>query len=192
VTTRSPKTHLRTSQIPPDGTMQLSLLAPLELGPQRWDETADPPHNTEAQSDPVDTPRRRSPRTPGGVVECGWCGQSTPVPARGRVPKWSSSSCRHRAWEQRRAAASGLCAVEVVDRETEILTVKTVIKPEPVTVHVEQRPQTAAEFAQVLIDLAHRLDTGRIYDRDLATLDASVTALLDALLRPRKRRPPAW
>jgi hypothetical protein len=53
-------------------------------------------------------------------------------------------------------------------------------------VHVERGPQSATEFAQVLVDLAHRLDTGRIYDRDLATLDAPVTALLDALLRRRK------
>lgn len=59
------------------------------------------------------------------------------------------------AWEQRRAAASGLCAVDVVDRTVETVTVKTVVKPEPVTVHVERRPQTASQFAQVLIDLAH-------------------------------------
>jgi len=99
------------------------------------------------QSDPLVARQRRSPRAPGGVIECGWCGTSTPIPARGRVPKWCSSSCRHRAWEQRRADASGLCAVDVVEREIETVTVKTVIKPVPFTVHVERRPQSATEFA---------------------------------------------
>jgi hypothetical protein len=60
-----------------------------------------------------------------------------------------------------------------------------VVKPEPVTVQVERRPQSASEFASVLLDLAHRLDTGRIYERDLAPLDAPITALLRALLRRR-------
>ncbi|MCA1781868.1 MAG: hypothetical protein ABR616_19705 [Dermatophilaceae bacterium] len=169
--------------------LQLSLLSLLEPDTQQPRETAS---NEEPQSDLVARRKRRSPRVTGGVVQCGWCGQSTPIPFRGRVPKWCSSSCRHRAWEQRRAAASGLCAVEVVDREIETVTVKTVIKPEPVTVHVERRPQSATEFAQVLLDLAHRLDTGRIYDRDLATLDAPITALLDALLRRRKASTRGW
>jgi hypothetical protein len=53
------------------------------------------------------------------VVTCGWCGATVPVPGRGRVPIWCSASCRHRAWEQRRAAASGLSAIEVVDRPVE-------------------------------------------------------------------------
>ena len=43
-----------------------------------------------------------------GMVTCGWCRATVPVPSRGRVPKWCSASCRHRAWEQRRAAARAL------------------------------------------------------------------------------------
>jgi len=38
------------------------------------------------------------------VVACGWCGSKVVVAARGRVPHWCGSGCRHRAWEQRRAA----------------------------------------------------------------------------------------
>lgn len=186
MTTKRAKASPETSPFPSDGMLQLSLLEDLERGTQRPDAAPDLTTNAEPQSDPVATRRRRSPRAPGGVVQCGWCGQPTPIPARGRVPKWCSSTCRHRAWEQRRAAASGLCAVEVVDRTIETVTVHTVVKPEPVTVHVERRPRSASEFAQVLLDLAHRLDTGRIYDRDLATFDAPVTALLEALLRRRK------
>src|SRR5450756_3037692 len=44
------------------------------------------------------TPKRTA-RRPGQTLACGWCGSSILVPARGRVPKWCSSSCRHRAWE---------------------------------------------------------------------------------------------
>ena len=47
---------------------------------------------------------------------CGWCGGFIDVKATGRIPKWCSATCRQRAWEQRRAAASGRCAVEVVQR----------------------------------------------------------------------------
>lgn len=49
-------------------------------------------------------------------VACGWCGQPVVVRARGPVPKWCSATCRHRAWEQDRAARSGRSAVTVVDR----------------------------------------------------------------------------
>jgi len=51
-------------------------------------------------------PRRRAPRVPGQAVACGWCGTKVAIPPRGRVPKWCSSTCRHRAWEQNRAAAA--------------------------------------------------------------------------------------
>lgn len=34
----------------------------------------------------------------------------------GPLPKWCSNACRHRAWEQARAAESGKAAVKVVDR----------------------------------------------------------------------------
>lgn len=69
----------------------------------------------------------RAPRrTPGQKVVCGWCRAEVPVPARGRVPTWCSSSCRHRAWEQRCAADAGLAAVDVVDRVVEVVRVEKV------------------------------------------------------------------
>ncbi len=58
---------------------------------------------------------RPAPRAPGQVVVCGWCSAEVTVPTRGRVPKWCSGTCRHRAWEQARAAASGRAAVTVVE-----------------------------------------------------------------------------
>ena len=64
----------------------------------------------------TDDRRSRSPRRPGQTLACGWCGSPILLPARGRTPKWCSSSCRHRAWELTRAAASGHAAIQVVDR----------------------------------------------------------------------------
>ena len=159
--------------IPSKGTIQLSLLEPSDTPEGVADEPA------------RGTTKRRPPRAPGGLVTCGWCGAKTPIPARGRVPKWCSAACRHRAWEQRRAAASGLCAVDVVERIVETVKVERIVQTQQVEVPVERRPQSVDDFAAVIVDLAHRLDSGRIYDRDLPTLDAPIGALLDALLRRR-------
>ena len=50
------------------------------------------------------------------ATTCGWChGLITPR-SRGPIPKWCSATCRHRAWEQARAASSGRSVVEIVER----------------------------------------------------------------------------
>jgi hypothetical protein len=118
-----------------------------------------------------------------GSVTCGWCGAVVTFAARGRVPKWCSATCRHRAWEQRRAAASGLVAVEVVDRPVEV--VRTVTKVKRVLVEVP-RPATVGtnrDWAQQLANLADDLDRGRIYDREVESLMPAMTALVAAFNR---------
>jgi hypothetical protein len=107
----------------------------------------------------------RSPRRPGQTLACGWCGSPILLPARGRTPKWCSSSCRHRAWEATRAAASGRAAVKVVDRVVEVDRLVTVLQEVPVTT-----VPTGAAWPAALAQLATALDTGRIYDRDLPAL----------------------
>lgn len=67
-----------------------------------------------------DTPTPGGRRRPGQTVECGWCGQPVPVPSRGRIPSWCSSSCRHRAWEAGRAERDNLPEVRVVTRTIEV------------------------------------------------------------------------
>src|SRR5665647_1374429 len=64
---------------------------------------------TDTSGTPTSIPKRVA-RRPGQSIACGWCGSPIVVPGQGRVPKWCSSSCRHRAWELTRAAASGLAA----------------------------------------------------------------------------------
>jgi hypothetical protein len=99
---------------------------------------------------------------------CGWCGTALEPKARGRIPKWCSASCRQRAWEQARAAASGRSAVQVVERRVEI--------PVPM-------PPTRRDWPRLLDELAHQVDDGRVYDRDLDGLTSALTAALDAVGR---------
>ena len=120
-------------------------------------------------------PKRPAPR-PQQSVACGWCGAVVAIPARGRVPKWCSSSCRHRAWELSRAAASGRAAIEIVDRVIEV--------DRPVTrlVEVTVAPR-GARWPAALADLASQLDSGRVYDRDLPGLADALREVLAALDR---------
>jgi hypothetical protein len=110
------------------------------------------------------------------ATTCGWCGGPLVVKGRGRIPKWCSASCRQRAWEQSRAAASGLAAIQVVERRIEV--------PVPAA------PKRADWPAQ-LHELARQIDDGRIYDRDLDELAAAINAVVDACVRrPAFRRHP--
>jgi hypothetical protein len=124
----------------------------------------------------------RSPRRPGQTLECGWCGSTILLPARGRIPKWCSSSCRHRAWELTRAAASGRAAIQVVDRAVEVDRLVTVVQEVPVPTVPK-----GAEWPAALAQLATALDTGRVYDRDLPALAQALADVADAL-----DRRPGW
>ena len=123
-------------------------------------------------------------RRPGQALACGWCGGQIVLAATGRIPKWCSDSCRHRAWETTRAAAAGRLAVEVVDRVVEV------DKPVPVveTVEIPTLPKGAGWVA-ALHELARQLDAGRVYDRDLTALaDAFDTVIAALTRRPGLRR----
>ena len=125
---------------------------------------------------------RRPARRPGQTLTCGWCGREISLAARGRTPKWCSQSCRQRAWEQRRAAVSGLAAVDIVVRTIEV--------ERPVTVKVVQRVEvpvvpTGRAWTGLLAELVDQVDRGRVYDRDLSELAAAV----DDVLRALHRRP---
>ena len=126
------------------------------------------------------------------TVACSWCQQEVDVPAKGRVPKWCGTSCRHRAWEQHRAAKSGRSAVTVVERVVErIVTVQlaaptptrpTPPAPTPPAATTPAAP-TGSAWAPLLTELARQLDTGRIYTRDLNTILPGFDEALQALNR---------
>jgi hypothetical protein len=65
-------------------------------------------------------PKRGLPRRAEQLVVCGWCGREFSILPRGRMPKWCSATCRHRAWEQSRAAKSGRAAVQIVRQTVEV------------------------------------------------------------------------
>src|SRR5829696_2617361 len=111
----------------------------------------------------VDGPERRTAAT-----ACGWCGGPITPRSRGPIPKWCSATCRHRAWEQARAAASGRCAVDVAERRVEI---RVLVSP------------TRRDWHRLLGELVLQLDDGRVYDRDLGALSVALGSVLEAFRR---------
>src|SRR3954452_7629950 len=83
------------------------------------------------------------------ATACGWCGGAITPGRRGPIPKWCSATCRHRAWEQARAAASGHAAVQVVERQVEV--------PTPIA-------PTRRDWPRLLGELVRQLNDERIYD----------------------------
>jgi len=102
------------------------------------------------------------------ATSCGWCGGPITPGRRGPIPKWCSATCRHRAWEQSRAAASGRAAVQVVERRVEV--------PIPLA-------PTRRDWPRLLSELVCQLDDQRIYDRDLEQLQIALIEVVDALHR---------
>lgn len=144
-------------------------------------------------------PRGGGPTTarpkPGQTIRCGWCDTEVPVPRRGRVPKWCSSSCRHRAWEQRRAADAGLAAVEVVERVVEVVRVEKVVEERRVRVPVSQSPRSAREWVDMLNRLEWALNTNRMDLDDLSQIEPPLARVIaayrsrsDTLYRRRDRQ----
>lgn len=88
--------------------------------------------------------------------------------SRGPIPKGCSATCRHRAWEQTRAATSGRSAVDVVERRVEI---RVPVAPTP------------RDWPRLLGELADQLNDGRVYDRDLPGLARHLEPLLEAYWR---------
>jgi hypothetical protein len=118
--------------------------------------------------------RRRLDQT----LACGWCGQPITLRPTGRLPKWWSPACRHRGWEQRRAARSGLAAIEILDRIVEIERDIDVVRAAP-----RPNPPTRVTWHRALADLTHQVETGRLRDRDLSDLRDALEHLLHALAR---------
>jgi ribosomal protein L34E len=111
-------------------------------------------------------------------LECARCGNPITVKARGRTPKWCSSSCRHRAWEQSRAAACGQAAVRIVER---VVTLERTVKVP------DKRLPRGREWADQLTSLTRQVQDGRLYDRDLRVV-AEAAATLDQALQQRLAR----
>lgn len=142
-----------------DAGVELPPIAPAR--DPRTNPTSRPRPSPPAPSTRVGTGRR----TPGQQVTCGWCGEPVVVRARGPLPKWCSAACRHRAWEQDRAARSGRAAVTLVDRyvtavpadgpawidQLSTLTDQISAGPRPIADHDLDHLAAALELAQAAI-----------------------------------------
>ena len=127
---------------------------------------------------------RSRARVAGQTLKCGWCRNAVELAATGRIPKWCSPTCRQRAWEQRRAASSGLAAVDVVVQPVEVE--KEVVVERPVEVCVAPR---GAAWPDALRELAKQLDRGLVYDRDLLDLEDALDDVLQTLALRRSAAP---
>src|SRR4051794_18583653 len=116
------------------------------------------------------------------ATTCGWGHAAIPPRSRGPIPKWCSATCRHRAWEQSRAAASGRSAVHIVER--------VVIVPATPPKAVPSPRQLA--WVKLLRELATQVERGAVYDRHLPEIAAALDDVLRAVQRrssPSRRRP---
>jgi hypothetical protein len=128
-------------------------------------------------------PRSKAPRIPGQTIPCGWCGEPIALRTTGRVPKWCSDTCRHRAWEHRRALGSGRTPVEVVDHVIQVEKRVRVVD----RVEVPAQPRRD-EWAGLLMELVKQIDSGRVYDRHLPEITVAMEEILRSLARRNTRR----
>jgi hypothetical protein len=116
------------------------------------------------------------------ATSCAWYGGKIEPKTPGRIPKWCSAACRQPPREQSWAAASGRAAVEVVERVVEV-PVRTIPG-----VDTERHPRHR-ERVTLLDELALRLRSGTVYDRDLHAIGTALVEVNNALeQRLSKRR----
>ncbi|WP_345207517.1 hypothetical protein [Fodinibacter luteus] len=70
----------------------------------------------------------------------------------------------------------------------ETVRTQTVVQHHRTTVPVAVHPASAREWARLLEELAAKLDSGRVYDRDMPVLIPAANALIDALQRRIQQR----
>jgi len=142
------------------------------------------PERAAARQDRAPDPERATTAASGSArraaaTACGWC--SGPITPRvsGPIPKWCSNTCRKRAWEQKRAAASGLSAVEIVERVIPVPTQQ----PPPLPQHLA--------WVDLLHVLVQQLDSGAVDDRHhLAIAIAAQDVIRAAQRRSPRAHPP--
>jgi hypothetical protein len=110
------------------------------------------------------------------AATCGWCNGPITPRAKGPIPKWCSATCRKRAWEQNRAAASGRSAVRIVER---------VVTPSPAAATAAAPKH--GEWKDMLIELSRQLDRGAVYDRDLPVVAGALREVLASFERRTRR-----
>ena len=78
--------------------------------------------------------------------------------------------------------------VQIIDRPVEVVREVKVVQEVVREVQIKTRPRNSVEWAELLDDLAERLDDGRIYDRSLEDVAYHVDEVVRALNRRLKAR----
>ena len=113
---------------------------------------------------------------------CPRCGKDLRRKPTGRPPIWCSQVCRRAAYEERRAAARGAIAVEVIDR------VQTL--EHPIGTCVDRTITSPAGCRRVIYELARLARDGALQSDPKwdSTFNAIRNGLMDSLYRPFDRR----
>ena len=127
--------------------------------------------------------RREGNRRKVAEGTCPRCGNPTQRKPIGRPPIWCSQACRRAAYEERRAAAQGAIAVEVVDHIQ--------ILEHPIGTCVDRTMTSPAGCRRVIYELARLAREGALQSdpRWESTYNAIRNGLMDALYMPTGRRP---
>jgi len=80
--------------------------------------------------------------------------------------------------------------VKLVDRDIERIKTVTVVQHHTRQVEVEavRWPSATSDWVTAIRDLTRRIETGRVYDRDLDSLAGAVNDLVGALVRRSQHR----
>lgn len=122
---------------------------------------------------------------------CGWCGGVVPPQSRGPIPKWCSATCRHRAWEQTRAAASGRSAVQIVEPWVEVPTAGPLTAGTDPGSSANQPPSSTTAASTTATSERCPRSFGPYWRRSGACLWLVVPGRVEARRRRMGSRPPA-
>ena len=113
---------------------------------------------------------------------CPRCGKDVQRKPTGRPPIWCSQACRRAAYEERRAAARGAIAVEVVDRLE--------AHEHPIGTCVDRTLASPAGCRRVIYELARLARDGTLQSDPKweSTYNAISNGLMDVLYLPISRR----
>lgn len=131
----------------------------------------------------VEVRRRARAGARPATIDCAGCGTPVPVKLRGPLPIWCSSTCRHRAWERRRAATDLAHQAQLHDPNRPAVVLREVVEV-PVALVPER-----SEWVGMLAELTRQIAAHELPDGCLApTYEALTVAINQAAHRDHQNR----
>ena len=114
------------------------------------------------------------------IKACPRCGRPKTVPVTGRPPTWCSQRCRRAAYEERRAAARGAIAVQLIDSGSGHHDIGECAR---------RAQDSPAAYRRIIATLTSRaIGLELQYDLKWQSTLRAIARLADALAAPRRRR----